>query len=837
MSLRFDENTRTLSLSVGDLCDEIAGGGSLNATPFQATRLDMGRGVHALHQSESRLQQSGYVTEYPIRFVATVRGYTIIIQGRLDGLYQEDGAWTVEEVKSVLNWQNPFTLSTVPRHYVLQLQIYLFLCLQNPDVRQVIGQLVLISCDFSRKQVLEVTPEPDKTWELMRTALERFLDRHEQEQVNRERKRSWAARLAFPFPSIRQYQDQMIVAIQKALETQGRLLVSAPTGIGKTVAALYATLRYALQEGLTVFFLTSKTTQQRTVADTLRLWLGEPSPGEASSAWTPPFRSLILQSKEKSCANDVVFCHESRCLFARDFYTKLEGADLSTLFHRVGLITPEIVYEEAVGQKLCPFELALELLSQVDLVVCDYNYVYDPRVALKRVFEEDYSRVILVVDEAHNLYSRGRGYYSAELRLRKIERLRRGAVGLLSTKSGQEPLPLMGEDRDSFTNLEGVSSSFLDRLASFLARLEDYFAELETSQPEEGEGRRLVAFDREFFESLTEDLEDLLRSYMLHQRRPEIPLADEAGLLDFLYEVSNFCSILRLEGGEFVHVFDRNPSDALLQIICLDPSRQLGKRNQGFHSVIGMSATLTPLVFYRDVLGFERDTELLNLPSPFPPENRKVLILPEVSTSYRDRSRNASRIARIIEEVIALRRGNYLAFFPSFEFQTNVALHLSPHNYCLLLQEPSMPDHARNSLLEKLSHQSVTNLLLAVQGGIFAEGVDYPGELAVGAFIVGPALPRVSFEQELMRQYYEEMCSKGFDYAYLFPGMNRVIQSAGRVIRSEEDRGIILLLDKRFTYENYAELLPREWYIDSPSELVRKQYLEELKYFWQEISG
>jgi DNA excision repair protein ERCC-2 len=837
MSLRLDENSRTLSLSVGDLCDEIAGGGSLNATPFQATRLDMGREVHVLHQSESRLQQPGYVTEYPIRFVTAVRGYTIIIQGRLDGLYQEDGAWTIEEVKSVLDWQNPFTLSTVPFHYILQLQMYLFLCLQNPDARHVIGRLVLISCDLSRKHILEVAAEPDKTWELMRAALERFLDRHEQEQVDHARKRTWATRLTFPFPAIRQYQDQMIVAIQKALETQGRLLVSAPTGIGKTVAALYATLRYALQEGLTVFFLTSKTTQQRTVADTLRLWLGEPSAGEASSAWTPPFRSLILQSKEKSCANDVVFCHESRCLYARDFYTKLEEADLSALFHRVGLITPEIVYEKAVGQEVCPFELALELLSQVDLVVCDYNYVYDPRVALKRVFEDDYSRIILVIDEAHNLYSRGRGYYSAELRLSRIECLKRGTVRLLENQSGREPFPLAEEHQDSFANLESVSSSFLDRLASFLARLEEYFAELEISHPAEGKGQRLVEFDREFFESLTEDLEELLRCYMMHQRRPEIPLSDEAGLLDFLYEVSNFCSILKLEGGEFAHVLDRNAGDALLQIICLDPSRQLGKRNQGFHCVIGMSATLTPLLFYRDVLGFERDTELLRLPSPFPAANRKVLILPEVSTSYRDRSRNASRIARIIEEVIALRRGNYLAFFPSFEFQTEVALHLSPRNYRLLLQERSMPDHARNSLLEKLLHQRETNLLLAVQGGIFAEGVDYPGELAVGAFIVGPALPRVSFEQELMRQYYEEMRSKGFDYAYLFPGMNRVIQSAGRVIRSEEDRGIILLLDKRFTYENYAGLLPREWYIDSPSELVRKQYLEELKCFWLESSA
>jgi DNA excision repair protein ERCC-2 len=290
--------------------------------------------------------------------------------------------------------------------------------------------------------------------------------------------------------------------------------------------------------------------------------------------------------------------------------------------------------------------------------------------------------------------------------------------------------------------------------------------------------------------------------------------------------------VLELEGEEFVHVYDRSNCTAKLKILCLDPSNQLKKRNEGFYSAIGMSATLSPLEFYRDVLGFNRSARLVALPSPFPAENRKILVIPEVSTTYKQRSKYFRKIAQIVEEVISVRVGNYFVFFPSFDFLKEVSPFLRPAGYQVLTQERVMPDHTRNALFDRLSDPTAAHLVLAVQGGVFAEGVDYPGELAVGAVIVGPGLPKVSFESELMRQYFEENFSKGFEYAYLYPGMNRVVQSAGRIIRTETDRGVILLLDKRFTYENYASLFPRDWYDSSPSELISKEYLRELSRFW-----
>jgi DNA excision repair protein ERCC-2 len=245
-----------------------------------------------------------------------------------------------------------------------------------------------------------------------------------------------------------------------------------------------------------------------------------------------------------------------------------------------------------------------------------------------------------------------------------------------------------------------------------------------------------------------------------------------------------------------------------------------------------MSATLSPLEFYRDVLGFEPDAKLLSLSSPFPPDNRKVVVVPEVSTRYRHRAETAPRVGRIIERVVAARPGNYLAFFPSFEYLGAVRSCLHSEGYRLLVQKRTMGDHSRNAVLEKLGSGRGPHLLLGVQGGIFAEGVDYPGDLAIGVIIVGPALPRVGRELDLTRQYFEEQYGRGFDYACLFPGMNRVVQSAGRVIRSETDRGVIVLIGQRFGYENYMSLFPRDWYESSPAELVSRAYEDELAQFW-----
>ncbi len=838
MSLQIDPVTRTLSLSVKDVCTEIVGGGSLNLLPLAEARRDLGREIHQEHQSQARRQNPAYRQEQAIRFQIRVRAYEVTIQGRMDGVYFENDTWILEEIKSIPNLRQEISMETVPSSPVVQLRVYLYLWGQVQGTDRVTGRLTVIGLDRSNRATLEIPAEKEETELLIMSALERLIDRFEARLAEQHRKQCESVQLPFPFPSLRKHQDSMVSAIESALAGQRQLLVSAPSGVGKTVAALYATLKFALQNGLCVFFVTSKNTQQRIVADTLRLWVGQADVDQAGVPTARPFTCLFLQSKEKSCANDIVFCHEARCRYARDFYGKLED---SHLVHRLGqlpILQPGLLYQQAIDHDLCPYELSLELIPQADLVVCDYNYVYDPQTNLRGIFDCDYSRVILVVDEAHNLYSRAREYYSSSLERNCVKNL----LYRLSS-SGWNPSEFQEPQGappgvPTATCPEWLPESFRDTLLAFLTWLDGHFAQVGESFPECHEtGQGVVLLDRPFFAEVHEELQELMRNYLALQRGSSLPLDDETGLLDFFYQVSNFCRALLQEGEEFIHLLELNPKRDRIQVLCLDASNQLRERNAGFYAVIGMSATLSPLMFYRDVLGFDRDTRLLSLPSPFPTENRKILIIPQVTTAFRERSQNSPRIARIIQDVIDLRPGNYFAFFPSFEYLEEVAAHLSVPGWQVLMQSRWMADHARQGLLEKLSVPGGQNLVLAVQGGIFAEGVDYPGEMAVGALIVGPGLPKVSFEQELIRDYFERQFSQGFEYAYLYPGMNRVVQSAGRIIRSETDRGVILLLDKRFAYEHYARHLPEHWYDSSPAELVCRDYQRELGKFWKSLAS
>jgi DNA excision repair protein ERCC-2 len=831
MSIHIDEASQTISLSVRDLCGAEAMGGSLNLSPLSAARNEMGREVHSAYQAAQSSQHESYLKEHTLRHTMQFGNYSVVIHGRIDGVYEADGTTVIEEVKSVLSLAEEMNTESAPRAYVLQLGIYLYLWGQLHPGSKVVGRLVLIRYEPELIRALEILPDTEAVEQLICERLKQIVDEHEQACRRRALKQVRADSIVFPFPQMRKHQDRMIEAVSSALEHKSNILVSAPTGIGKTVAALYASLRFAVKHGLSVFFLTSKTTQQKIVADTLRLWNVEPGSQAQAGPALPVFNSLVLRAKAKICANDVVFCHESRCRYAQGFFQKLEESNVREALLVEGLITPERVYAAAVERELCPFELSLELLQRVDVTVCDYNYVYDP-AAFDRMESIDRSRTILIVDEAHNLYSRARDYFSPELALSQIEALRGSLRPLLGFENEEEAQPMFAWEAPSAPDSPPPSQSFLGRLDDFLERIQKLFSDLLESYPEAYEsGHAVVSLDRDSFAQLRSELEDLMKRYLIYQRRSG-HVQDEDRLLQCFYAISDFCQVIAMEGEEFVHTLSTEGGSTRLKIVCVDPARQLSRVNERYRSVIAMSATLSPMEFYRDVLGFERDTELLALPSPFPRENRRILIIPEVSTAYQQRAKHFPRIARIIEEVVSIRPGNYFAFFPSFEFLREVARLVKLKDSELLVQDRTMPDHLRGALLEKLRESGKQHLVLAVQGGVFAEGVDYPGELAVGAIIVGPGLPKVSFEQELMRQFYEDVYSKGFEYAYLYPGMNRVVQSAGRIVRSETDRGIIVLLDKRFAYENYSRLLPRDWYESSPAELTAQEFRNALSEFW-----
>jgi DNA excision repair protein ERCC-2 len=762
----------------------------------------MGRQAHVAHQAAQLAAQSSYRAEVTLHHQLMVDDYTVHIQGRIDGLYEEGNTLVIEEIKSLLIPQERFprvTLEDYPA-YERQLALYVYLLHQQHD-GPVRGHLVLVNLADNHRKVLVVEPDLQQSEAVMVQHIRHILARCEARAARVARRRSHLDTLHFPFPTLRLYQEAMMEQVRLAIRDQSCVLLSAPTGIGKTVAALFPALEHALREGLRVFFVTAKTTQQYLAVDTLQRIAGQ----------GVQFTAVHLRAKEKSCLNEVYYCHESVCEFARDYAGKLERSGLVDMLLEHSVVDPSMCAEAGRHYRVCPFELSLDVALDADVIVGDYNYVFDPRVSLRRFFQDtSYGDCILIIDEAHNLYSRGREYYSSTLHQRRIRQLLAHCAG--------EPTRLFRDFESFFQSLDGIFPLL-------------YTEALDT--PLVG-ASTLVEPPLAFFADLRRQLEELMVDYAIYcRRRGHTPGGDP--IQEFFYAFQRFCDILALGGSEFDYLYQHHPDDATLKILCKDASRFLRQRLEGFHSVVAMSATLTPFPFYQDVLGFPPDrTFAAEFPSPFPGENRKILVVPAVATTYRERQRDVPKVAEIIGDVVQQQQGNYIAFFPSFDYLRLVRPWLRLPAHCLVLEQTeAMTETDRTAVLRSLQQGGAeARLVLAVQGGIFAEGVDYPGGMLVGVIIVGPGLPRVDAEQERIRAYYEEQYGRGFAYAYLYPGMNRVVQSAGRVIRSETDVGVIVLLGKRFAYANYTALFPPYWYTETPHELVTCNYQQSLASFW-----
>jgi DNA excision repair protein ERCC-2 len=399
--------------------------------------------------------------------------------------------------------------------------------------------------------------------------------------------------------------------------------------------------------------------------------------------------------------------------------------------------------------------------------------------------------------------------------------------------------------RDALAGLEHVEAELAVELKKFFRRVDALFRELdrrggdEYSQVESetrGDAEKfLIPSPRPFFDEMRPVAGRLAVRYFLDKVSSGLAIENDP-IEEAFRELGQFSAVLAMDGEEFAHVYDTTGGRSL-KVVCKDASRFLGERMEGFHSVVAMSATLGPVEFYRDMLGLDAGrTDVVELPSPFPRENREILVVSDVLTTFRHRAGGYDRIAEVIEETVSARAGNYMALFPSYEFLRGVREVLGERALVgaeLIVQEPRMTAVQREELLAALGRGGVgSRLVLAVQGGIFAEGVDYAGDLLSGVVVVSPALPQVSFERDLMREYYDQKYGNGFDYAYVFPGMSRVIQSVGRLIRTETDRGVAVLVCRRFAQAQYARLFPSDW---GAVKLVggrRGDVVSRLREFW-----
>ena len=594
--------------------------------------------------------------------------------------------------------------------------------------------------------------------------------------------------IEFPFP-YREGQRDLVASVYRTILRKKKLFIQAPTGVGKTMATVFPAVR-AVGEGLgeKIFYLTAKTIM-RTVAEQAFSLLKEKG---------LLYKTITLTAKEKICFCEEAECNPDACPYAKGHFDRVNDAVFDLITHS-GDWSREVLEEQAKKHMVCPFEMSLDVSNWADAVICDYNYAFDPQAHLKRFFSESgKGEYLFLIDEAHNLVERGREMYSASLykedllEVRKLVKAEDPKLAKGLSECNQQFLELKREC-EHYQILKSVSHIAL-KLMNVLSKLEDYLEECKDAEKKKR-------------------------------------------VLDFYFAVRSFLNIHDIMDENYV-IFSEMMEDGRFQIklFCVNPAVNLQNYLEQGNSTIFFSATLLPVHYYKKLLSVKKDDYAVYAHSSFPQENKFLFIGTDVSTRYTRRGESTyQRFARYIAVMAEQKKGNYMAFFPSYRFLEEVHtcfLECVDHEVDSICQVSYMDEEQREEFLEEFEQEREKSLVaFCVMGGIFSEGIDLTDDKLIGAVIAGTGLPQVCTEREILKQYFNAADMDGFDYAYLYPGMNKVLQSAGRVIRTESDRGVILLLDDRFRAMRYREVFPREW---QQYQLGSVKNLEqEIRTFWE----
>lgn len=747
-----------------------------------------------LHRKIQRSMKGNYQAEVSLKRESEYEDVIIQVEGRADGIFTEDGEFWIDEIKGTYGNLQAMEVP-VPVHRA-QAMCYGWIYGEKEGLSQIGIQMTYSHLDTEdTRRFREIfSMEELKNW------YQKLLDDYHKWiscSLSWKKERNASMKdLQFPFP-YREGQREIVSGVYHTVSSKKTLFVQAPTGVGKTMSAIFPSVR-AIGEGKgeTLFYLTAKTITG-TVA-----WEAFHTLRENGLK----FKVTAITAKEKLCFLDSPECTPEKCPYAKGHFDRVNDA-VYELWTTEEVYSREVIRAHAKKWQVCPFEMCLDLSVWVDGVICDYNYAFDPNVHLKRFFGENISGdYIFLIDEAHNLVERGREMYSAEI-------------------SRQTLFTLRKKIRKHFPKLARA----LDKASRQMLELEeDLKASQNPYQVLSNPGVLPVTFL-----TISGELEEILEEKNLEEElRKEI--------LEFYFVVRDFLNVSELVDENYVvytECFGEN--DFRLRLFCVNPAANLSEYLKKGRSAVFFSATLFPMLYYRELLTTETDAYGIYVQSPFSAKNRRILIGSDVSSRYTRRNHTEYRkIAEYISRCVWQRQGNYMVFFPSYRLMEDVYQvyeeEFSVDWVRCIRQNSDMTEREREEFLEEFQSREGTLVGFCVLGGIFSEGVDLTGESLIGAIIVGTGLPQIGSEREILKEYYDRKKQSGFDYAYRYPGMNKVLQAAGRVIRTKEDRGVILLLDDRFLGRDYGEIFPREWKDRSSCRLNTVE--EAVSRFWRSFT-
>ena len=747
-----------------------------------------------LHRKIQRSMKGNYQAEVSLKRESEYEDVIIQVEGRADGIFTEDGEFWIDEIKGTYGNLQAMEVP-VPVHRA-QAMCYGWIYGEKEGLSQIGIQMTyshLDTEDTRRFREIFSMEELKKWYQELLDAYHKWIAYSL--SWKKERNASMTD-LQFPFP-YREGQREIVSGVYHTVSSKKTLFVQAPTGVGKTMSAIFPSVR-AIGEGKgeTLFYLTAKTITG-TVA-----WEAFHTLRENGLK----FKVTAITAKEKLCFLDSPECTPEKCPYAKGHFDRVNDA-VYELWTTEEVYSREVIRAHAEKWQVCPFEMCLDLSVWVDGVICDYNYAFDPNVHLKRFFGENISGdYIFLIDEAHNLVERGREMYSAEI-------------------SRQTLFTLRKKIRKHFPKLARA----LDKASRQMLELEeDLKASQNPYQVLSNPGVLPVTLL-----TISGELEEILEEKNLEEElRKEI--------LEFYFVVRDFLNVSELVDENYVvytECFGEN--DFRLRLFCVNPAANLSEYLKKGRSAVFFSATLFPMLYYRELLTTETDAYGIYVQSPFSAKNRRILIGSDVSSRYTRRNHTEYRkIAEYISRCVWQRQGNYMVFFPSYRLMEDVYQvyeeEFSVDWVRCIRQNSDMTEREREEFLEEFQSREGTLVGFCVLGGIFSEGVDLTGESLIGAIIVGTGLPQIGSEREILKEYYDRKKQSGFDYAYRYPGMNKVLQAAGRVIRTKEDRGVILLLDDRFLGRDYGEIFPREWKDRSSCRLNTVE--EAVSRFWRSFT-
>ncbi len=846
-----EPDMQELHISVRNLVEFILRGGDIDNRSSRMVQEAMLEGGKIHRKIQKSMGGSSYTAEVPLKIERIEESYILVVEGRADGIAfgefaadepaeqmeeqrlvdaQKDEMqigeplWYIDEIKGV--YRNLASMEQPVYVHKAQAMCYAYIYALQNHLDRIGVQMTYCNLDTEDIRYFREIWEWENLYDWFEHLITEYKKWADWQIAWRKIRQESIVQLEFPYP-YREGQRKLVADVYRTIMRRKTLFIQAPTGVGKTISTIFPAVK-AVGEGLAdrIFYLTAKTITATVAKETFQI-LREHG-----------YQAKIIQltAKEKLCmcgedGTEALECNPVNCPYAKGHYDRVNDA-VYDLLQTSDLFTREEILAQAKKYQVCPFEMSLDVATWVDNILCDYNYVFDPNVYLKRFFQEgikgDY---IFLVDEAHNLVDRSREMYSAQLY----------KEDMLAVKRIMKPHHYM-----IAKTLDKCNKAMLE-----------FKRECETYEVQESVGvltfhlMRIASQLEEFFE-----------------KPREFPEKKE--VLDFYFEVRNFLNMYELVDEHYV-IYTQMEEDGRFKIklFCVDPSLNLQKCIDKANATIFFSATLLPINYYKQILSTKEDNYAIYAESTFAESQRLLAFAPDVSTKYTRRGpAEYLRIAQYIQAAVEGKEGNYMVFFPSYKMMQDVyevfrdiAESENPADSAeegqdredgkegknskdgrdeknqileICMQTSNMQEQEREQFLQMFEQEREGSLVaFCVMGGIFSEGIDLKNDKLIGAIIVGTGLPQISNERQILKDYYDERGLSGFDYAFRYPGINKVLQAAGRVIRTQEDRGIILLLDERFLQADYAPLFPREWKERKVCNL--KQIKEEVKRFWKEV--